>query len=101
MSSATSEVHHETPTEAEMVYALRRLRQALFGESIVDLTAFQFPHEDAVNTFLRLHGYDADNPLDMAALWGVHADAIQYLTEVHRYRLPGQVVAPDSIQQLF
>ena len=101
MSSATSEVHHQTRSDEEVGYALRRLRQALFGESIVDLTEFQFPNEDAVNTFLRLHGYDADNPLDMAALWGVHADAVQYLTEVHRYQLPGKVVAPDSIQQLF
>lgn len=101
MSSATSEIHSRVPSEHDVGYALRRLRQALFGESIVDLTEFQFPHEDAVNNFLRLHGYDADNPLDMAALWGVHADAIQYLTELQGYQLPGAVVAPESIQRLF
>ncbi len=101
MSSATSELHIEPRDFEASSYTLQRLRQALFGESIVDLTDFQFPNEEAVNTFLRLHGYDADNPLDMAALWGVHADAIQYLTEVHRYQLPGHVMAPDSIQQLF
>ena len=101
MSSATSEIHNLPVPVEEAGYALRRLRQALFGESIVDLTEFRFPNEAAVNNFLRLHGYDADNPLDMAALWNVHADAIQYLTEVHRYKLPGSVVAPETIQGLF
>ncbi|MEC8051519.1 MAG: TIGR04552 family protein [Myxococcota bacterium] len=101
MSSATSEIHNLPIQVDEADYALRRLRQALFGESIVDLTEFRFPNEAAVNNFLRLHGYDADNPLDMAALWSVHADAIQYLTEVHRYKLPGSVVAPETIQGLF
>ena len=51
MSSATSEIHNVPVPVEEAGYALRRLRQALFGESIVDLTEFRFPNEAAVNNF--------------------------------------------------
>ncbi len=80
---------------------LAALKLTLFGESVVDMARVWFSDRAAVDEFLRLAGFDTDNPLDMARLHELHHEAIVYLTDVHRYRLPLQIEQPPEIHDLF
>ncbi len=80
---------------------LAALRVLLTGESVIDGGRAWFRSREAVDEFLRLSGYDTDNPLDMARLQELHEDAVAYMTEVHGYKLPADVEEPADIHDLF
>ena len=80
---------------------LAALRLVLFGESAVDLPRLWFHDAIAVDDFLRLNGFDTDNPLDLNRLGELHHEATVYLTDVHKYRLPLQIEQPEAIHSLF
>lgn len=80
---------------------LAALRLVLTGHSVVDMGRWWFADRAAVDEFLRLVGFDVDNPLDLARIEEIHREAIMYLSEVHHQRLPEAVEHPDAIQDLF
>jgi uncharacterized protein (TIGR04552 family) len=80
---------------------LAALRILLTGESVVDQTRWWFPDRAAVDDFLRLLGYDTDNSLDVARLEDLHHEAVTYLADIHRYRLPASIESPNEIHDLF
>jgi uncharacterized protein (TIGR04552 family) len=89
------------PNQNDRLGDLAALKMALFGESVVDLSRVWFNSRESVNAFLRLAAFDTDNPLDMARLHELHHEAVVYLTDVHRYRLPLQIEQPPEIHDLF
>lgn len=80
---------------------LAALRMILFGESAIDLPRLWFHDAVAVDDFVRLNGFDTDNPLDLNRLNELHHEATAYLTDVHKYRLPLQIEQPEAIHSLF
>ena len=80
---------------------LTALKLVLFGGSAIDLTRSFFANRQAVDTYLRLAGFDTDNSLDLARLQELHHEAIGYLTDVHRYRLPLQIESPPEVHTVF
>lgn len=80
---------------------LAALRLILFGESAIDLPRLWFHDAIAVDDFIRLNGFDTDNPLDLDRLGELHHEATVYLTDVHKYRLPLQIEQPEAIHSLF
>ena len=93
--------HGAPPPMSSRLADLAVLKMVLFGESVVDLPRLWFSSRTAVDDFLRLAAFDTDNPLDTARLDEIHHEAVVYLTDVHRYRLPLQVEQPAEIHDLF
>jgi uncharacterized protein (TIGR04552 family) len=85
---------------AQPLANLAALRLVLAGESAIDLPRLWFTDVAAVDAFIRLHGFDTDNPLDLRRLGELHHEATVYLTDVHRYRLPLQIEQPSTIHEL-
>lgn len=83
------------------LFDLAQLRVVLTGESVIDGGRAWFRSREAVDEFLRLSGYDTDNPLDMSRLQELHEDAVAYLTEVHGYKLPIDIEEPADLHDLF
>jgi uncharacterized protein (TIGR04552 family) len=77
------------------------LHMLLTGQSVVDLKHMLFASRTAVDSFLRLNAFDTDSSLDMARLYALHQEAISYLHDTHRYRLPESVVHLNEIHDLF
>ncbi len=73
----------------------------LYGESVVDMSRTFFGDRTAVEAFLRLCTFDTDNPLDILRLRELHHEAVVYLTDVHRYRLPLRIEQPQEIHSVF
>ena len=77
------------------------LLHTLFGESAIDAPRFWAADPPAVDHFLRLNGFDLDNPLDRGRLDDLLHEATEYLAEVHQYRLPLRVEQPpDGVPEL-
>ena len=87
--------------DRSQLYELTAIRQALTGESIVDRAQLHFGGPGDVEQFLRLLGYDTDNPLEMRRLDDIRAEAVRYLTEVHGYQIPVELARGANIQNLF
>ena len=83
------------------LYELSAIRQALTGESVVDREQLHFGERSDVEQFLRLCGYDTDNPLEMRRLNDLRAEAVRYLTEVHGYQIPVELARSAEIHHLF
>ena len=77
------------------------LKHVLFGDSAIDLPRLWFGETQAVDAFIRLCGFDTDNPLELARLGELHHEATVYLSEVHRYRLPLEIEQAKSVTDLF
>ncbi len=80
---------------------LAALRLVLAGESVVDLPRLWFSDRAEVDKFLRLCGFDTDNPIDMERLHALHDEATAYLRDVHEYRIPPQIDELSEIHDLF
>jgi uncharacterized protein (TIGR04552 family) len=80
---------------------LSTLRLLLAGESIVDLPRLEFSDRAEVDRFLRLNQFDTDNPLDLARLRELTEEAVDYLTDVHGFRLPAELERVAEIHDLF
>jgi uncharacterized protein (TIGR04552 family) len=91
----------EGPRRAYTQADLASLKLALTGESAVDMPRLFFSDRAAVDAFLRLLEFDTDNPMDLNHLSELHHEAVQYLADVHRYRLPQRVEQPEAIHDLF
>jgi uncharacterized protein (TIGR04552 family) len=83
------------------LYELSAIRQALTGESVVDRDQLYFGERSDVDQFLRLCGYDTDNPLEMTRLNDLRAEAVRYLTEVQGYQIPVELARSAEIHHLF
>ncbi|MBC7794187.1 MAG: TIGR04552 family protein, partial [Clostridia bacterium] len=108
MLSASSPSRRSLPNDVSVddatvrkLFDLNAVRLALTGESVVDSGRPWFRSRDAVDEFLRLSGFDTDNPLDMARVQEIHEDALAYLTDIHQYRLPIEIEEPAEIHDLF
>lgn len=80
---------------------LAALRVVLTGESVIDSGRAWFRTRNEVDEFLRLSGFDTDNPIDMSRMQELHADALQYLSDVHGYKMPNEIEEPGEIHDLF
>jgi uncharacterized protein (TIGR04552 family) len=80
---------------------LTALRVILTGESVIDGGRGWFRTRDDVDEFLRLSGFDTDNPLDMSRMQELHEDALQYLADTHGYKMPNEIEEPAEIHDLF
>lgn len=86
---------------ADRLLDLGAVYQALAGDSIVDSTRSYFQDRSTVERFLRLCCFDTDNPIEMASVDALRAEAVDYLTEVHGYQVPVAVARPKDIYDLF
>ena len=97
MSAQDPDANEFHPQLADLV----ALRLVLFGESAIDLPRSWFSDRAAADDYLRLVGFDTDNPLDLARLQELHHEAVVYLTDIHRYRLPLPIESPDEVHSVF
>lgn len=80
---------------------LAALHLLLTGQSAVDLPRLWFADRNGVDDFLGLCRFHVDEPRDVEQLRELHRDAVTYLREVHKYRLPSAITQPDHIQDVF
>jgi len=80
---------------------LMSLYAVLSPGSVVDTTELHYTDFAQVDAFLRLSGFDTDNPIDMQRLSDVHMEATTYLAEIHNYRIPKDVQYPNKIHDVF
>tara|TARA_Y100001934_G_C12239829_1_gene719745 strand:- start:8 stop:1000 length:993 start_codon:yes stop_codon:yes gene_type:complete len=80
---------------------LMALHAVLSPGSVVDASDFFYNDFEHVDEFLRLSGFDTDNPIDNRRLRELHIEATTYLTEVHSYRIPEDVQYPNKVHDLF
>jgi uncharacterized protein (TIGR04552 family) len=77
------------------------LHMLLTGHSVVDLSTLVFQDRPSVDDFLRLNGFDTDSPIDITRLLDLHQEAVAYLRDDHKYRLPEAVTHLEEIHDLF
>ena len=77
------------------------LRLVLLGTSVIDWQRLAFTQRSDIDRFLRLCQFDPGSPTDQLWMRGVIDDAVNYLRETFRYRVPSQVAKPDNVQDLF
>lgn len=75
--------------------------QALAGDSVVDSARSYFQDRSTIERFLRLCCFDTDNPIEMASVDALRAEAVTYLSELHGYQIPVEVAQPKEIYELF
>ena len=88
-------------TLAQSKVDLVSLHAVLSPGSVVDMTEVYYSDYAQVDSFLRLSGFDTDNPIDIQRLRQLHMEASEYLAEVHNYRIPEDVQYPEKIHDLF
>lgn len=72
---------------------VEQVRILLEGDSVIDWRQLAFRDADACTHFLRLAGFEADDPRDAAWLKAIHSEALRYLDTSLKHRL-GQAVRP-------
>lgn len=77
------------------------VKHVLFGESAIDLPRLWWNDVHDIDRFVRLSGFDTDNPLELARLSELHHEATVYLSEVHRYRMPLEIEQAKGVYDLF
>ncbi len=95
------EARAESSDSAARLLDVAALKVILTGESVVDSANLPLADRDAVDRFLRLQQFDTDNPLDLARLMALHEEAIEYLSEIHKLRIPMEVESISQIHDLF
>lgn len=72
---------------------VEQVRILLEGDSVIDWRQLAFRDADACTHFLRLAGFEPDDPRDAAWLKGIHTEALRYLDTSLKHRL-GDAVRP-------
>ncbi len=80
---------------------IEALRLVLLGTSVIDWQRLAFTERQQVNQFLRLCQFDPDSPADKAWMLKIVDDAVKYLNDTFRYRIPNAVAQPAEVQDLF
>lgn len=77
------------------------LRLILRGSSVVDWYRLHFKTVDEVRAYIRVNGFDPDDPTDRARLREIQAHAVEYLTEHLRYRRVPELIRDAALEDLF
>ena len=83
-----------TPLDAEAVRIL------LSGESVIDWPRLEFNTDEEIEAFLRVHEFDPDNPVDYAHMLSLQREALNYLEDVLRYRMPEEIKNARDVRDL-
>ena len=79
------------------LWGLEQVRLILRGGSVVDWYRLRFESPDEVRAFLALQGGDVDDPIDLARLDRLRAEAARYLGDEHGYRIPAELLTCDAV----
>jgi uncharacterized protein (TIGR04552 family) len=79
---------------------IEAVRLILRGESAIDWHKLHLKNQEEVNRFLKVNGFDANNPQDLARLDHVLARSIDYLRKVLNYHFPQELCVPGVVPEL-
>lgn len=77
------------------------IRLLLRGSSVVDWVKLHFATDADIDAFVRVNGFDPEDPSDQARLAQLMRRATHYLEEHLRYKVPDTVKAETDIRWLF
>ena len=80
---------------------LEQIRLLLNGTSVIDWRRLAFDSHEQVETFLRVSGFDLEDPQDRLQLDSVHQRALDYLTRNFGLQLHEGVIELDDLRDLF
>ncbi len=80
---------------------LHEIKLVLRGESVVDWHRLYTSDVADVRRFLVLNGIDPDDPVDVAYIDALRADAVDYITNVLRLRIDDNVARHVEFGELF
>jgi len=80
---------------------IEALRLVLSGSSVIDWRRLAFRRREEVDHFLRLCRFEPDSASDQSWMRGILSDAVTYLSETFRYRVPEAVADPPEVHDLF
>lgn len=84
--------HKETPVARPN---LERIKHVLTGGSVVDWPSLPMATVGDADAFLRVNGFEPQDPMDQARIRTLRDRAADYLRLEHRYRLPPEVLTGD------
>jgi uncharacterized protein (TIGR04552 family) len=79
---------------------VEQVRILLDGDSVIDWRQLAFRDADACTHFLRLVGFEADDPRDAAWLMSIHTEALRYLDTSLKHRLGDAVRRISDVRDL-
>jgi len=79
------------------LFELEQVRLILHGGSVVDWYRLRFENADEVKAWVAMLGGDVDDPVDLARLDRLRADAARYLGDEHGYRIPAELLTCDAV----
>lgn len=77
------------------------LRLMLRGSSVVDWYRLHFRTVDEVRAFVRVNGFDPDDPVDRSRLREIRDHALEFLTGHLRYRRIPEMIRDADVETLF
>lgn len=80
---------------------LEAVRLVMRGNSVIDWNRVHFKSVEEVDAFLALQLVDTQDPLDLARLHTVHAEAVNYLEEHLGLHFPEDLRHPADVRELF
>ncbi len=75
------------------------LRLILRGDSVVDWHRLNFASPEQARAHLEAHGFEPDNPADLAYLQGARDEAVRYLKRTFGFAIP-RSIAEASVERL-
>jgi uncharacterized protein (TIGR04552 family) len=74
------------------------IRLLLRGSSVIDWYRLHFTTREEVEAFIRVNGFDLQEPADRARLVDMRRDAVRYLRGHLAYRVPDEVAQADIVE---
>ena len=104
MTDATIAADHQLPMipgiDKLSLLDLKAMRLILEGSSVMDWLHFPLKERADIQRLLSLNEFSLDDPEDKEHLADLAREALLYLTEIHRYRLPPEIQHNDNIISL-
>ncbi len=83
------------------LHDIESIRLVLRGSSVVDWVSLHFAGDEAIDAFIRVNGFDPDDPRDRLRLLELKRRAVVYLEEHLSYRVVDEVKQAADIRDLF
>ena len=83
------------------LHDIETVRLVLRGSSVVDWVRLNFRSDAEIDAFLRVNGFDPEQPDDVARIRALQFKAMSYLQDHLRYRIPEVVRNTSDVRDLF
>lgn len=83
------------------LHDIESIRLLLRGSSVVDWVSLHFASDEGIDAFIRVNGFEPDDPRDRLRLIELKRRAVEYLEDHLRYRVVDEVRGASDIRDLF